>query len=1038
MDIQSFQAQRREDLLASDERLGPIVEAALLNRDEPNWFTPIVDQAEQIWIEFHQAEAPGANFGPALQRFRGALAEALSRTSANTNTGRVTRWTTAFTVNDGTVTGAYARGIRYKMWRTMRDDDVREIHQAVNGQLRPIGGLFDLGGARLPYPGAPVGPGQYWIECRCVAQPASREGEEMSTTTFALDPDATPEPQEPTTYTGLVLVLTPAESDSIVAASSEPAHITVAFMGEAADQSEDALAQIEEEARAYAATLDGPVVAPVAERGILGDDDADVVFLEPTESLIALRDGLIEASPAIKAAMDSVEQFPDWQPHVTLGYPETPARAEYDGTEVTFDRVGLWVAGEQKEFPMSKASLAAAAVEADDTELPVDELEDGEEEITEIPVHGVATIEGKATGDGREFARGALSHRNLPLPLRLETVGTHGGDTSHAVPVGRIDEMWREESDEYNEYRYRGVIITTKQHASQAIEGIVDGSLTGVSVETDMTVRDPAHGEAQDAVMKRMMDGEELSSEDAALLNKDVCSESRVCGFTIVPIPAFQEAFIGLGMEFADEMSDEALVACAACGKGEPVWDDENLGIDLTSLSPEELETYDALPPLEQEAWANDNEMIFVASSYREISPEQRRKLADEGKALPDGSFPIENEEDLKNAIQSIGRASDPEKARAFIKKRARELDREDLIPEDWALVAAAFAPGTKDGPGWITHPVPTSRIRRYWVRGEGAAKIRWGQPGDFNRCRRQLAKYIANPEWLAGACANMHKEALGVWPGREGNSSLVASGATAAPLFSLTAAAVREYPTEWFQRQDLDNPAVGVIVDGDRVYGYVSAWGVCHIGIEGVCTTAPPSTTDYAYFATGYIHTEDGEKVRVGQITIDTGHANLRSNAKVAAAHYDNTGAAAADVAIGEDAFGIWFAGALRSSISDEQRHALEASGRVSGDWRQMMGGGLELIAALAVNVPGFPIPVQAGFAASAEGQLSLVAAGVVVPEVVETHESSGDENVDYVANIVENVLDRISTREHAQEARARLDNLRLADARRRLAERV
>ena len=77
----------------------------------------------------------------------------------------------------------------------------------------------------------------------------------------------------------------------------------------------------------------------------------------------------------------------------------------------------------------------------------------------------------------------------------------------------------------------------------------------------------------------------------------------------------------------------------------------------------------------------------------------------------------------------------------------------------------AVFAPGTKDGPGWITHPIPTARIRRYWTNGKGAAKIRWGAPGDFNRCRMQLAKYVQNPDWLAGLCANMHKEALGIWP---------------------------------------------------------------------------------------------------------------------------------------------------------------------------------------------------------------------------------------------------------------------------------
>jgi hypothetical protein len=26
-------------------------------------------------------------------------------------------------------------------------------------------------------------------------------------------------------------------------------------------------------------------------------------------------------------------------------------------------------------------------------------------------------------------------------------------------------------------------------------------------------------------------------------------------------------------------------------------------------------------------------------------------------------------------------------------------------------------------------------RLHVYWVHGEGAAKIRWGTPGDFQRC---------------------------------------------------------------------------------------------------------------------------------------------------------------------------------------------------------------------------------------------------------------------------------------------------------------
>jgi hypothetical protein len=67
-----------------------------------------------------------------------------------------------------------------------------------------------------------------------------------------------------------------------------------------------------------------------------------------------------------------------------------------------------------------------------------------------------------------------------------------------------------------------------------------------------------------------------------------------------------------------------------------------------------------------------------------ELDTKERRKLAEEGKALPDGSFPIRNREDLKDAIQSFGRANDKTKAKRWIKRRAKELRAEKELPEDW------------------------------------------------------------------------------------------------------------------------------------------------------------------------------------------------------------------------------------------------------------------------------------------------------------------------------------------------------------------
>ena len=68
----------------------------------------------------------------------------------------------------------------------------------------------------------------------------------------------------------------------------------------------------------------------------------------------------------------------------------------------------------------------------------------------------------------------------------------------------------------------------------------------------------------------------------------------------------------------------------------------------------------------------------------REFTDDERKRLADSGAAMPDGSFPIENEEDLKNAIQAYGRAKDKDAAKKHIIARAKALGLTSKLPEDW------------------------------------------------------------------------------------------------------------------------------------------------------------------------------------------------------------------------------------------------------------------------------------------------------------------------------------------------------------------
>lgn len=190
--------------------------------------------------------------------------------------------------------------------------------------------------------------------------------------------------------------------------------------------------------------------------------------------------------------------------------------------------------------------------------------------------------------------------------------------------------------------------------------------------------------------------------------------------------------------------------------------------------------------------------------------------------------------------------------------------------------------------------------------------------------------------------------------------------------------------PQDWFADPGLDEPTPLTITPQGRVYGHLAQWGSCHIGLPG-CVTPPRSHASYAYFHTGEVQTDAGP-VDVGKITLGTGHADPNAGFRAAADHYDHTGACVAIVRAGEDDHGVWVAGALTAGCDDDKAAELRRS-PLSGDWRRI-GSGLELVAALAVNVPGFPVPRTR----VASGRpLSLVAAGSLSPQAREKAAEKG-----------------------------------------------
>jgi hypothetical protein len=78
--------------------------------------------------------------------------------------------------------------------------------------------------------------------------------------------------------------------------------------------------------------------------------------------------------------------------------------------------------------------------------------------------------------------------------------------------------------------------------------------------------------------------------------------------------------------------------------------------------------------------------IILATVEKKEFSADERKKLAGEGKAMKDGSYPIASKADLKNAVQAYGRAKNKAAAKRHIIRRAKALGATSMLPEDWNI----------------------------------------------------------------------------------------------------------------------------------------------------------------------------------------------------------------------------------------------------------------------------------------------------------------------------------------------------------------
>lgn len=146
----------------------------------------------------------------------------------------------------------------------------------------------------------------------------------------------------------LVIVAIPEQDDPVWNISSEKVpHITLLFLGDVNSISEASKIKIVDFLDHASNISLCKFSLEVSDRGILGPDQADVVYFEGWDlpNLKQFRGQLLQESNIQKAYL-SATQFPEWQPHLTLGYPDTPAKKFKDQADrvrwIYFDRIALW------------------------------------------------------------------------------------------------------------------------------------------------------------------------------------------------------------------------------------------------------------------------------------------------------------------------------------------------------------------------------------------------------------------------------------------------------------------------------------------------------------------------------------------------------------------------------------------------------------------------------------------------------------------------------------------------------------------------
>nr|WP_237539946.1 2'-5' RNA ligase family protein [Streptomyces sp. SID4917] len=300
---------------------------------------------------------------------------------------------------------------------------------------------------------------------------------------------------------GAIIAFLPADPDALTVPEGDPAdqlHVTLLYLT-------DDNTELGDEQRRFIAQVladvapDGSIEATVTAVQGLGEDNPQaIVLMLDSPELQTMRD-------TVKAALEQdipvpEDRFPEYLPHLTVGYGVDPeALADQVGTTVVLDRLAAMYGADREEIPLTAAASPVVACA----------------ERSMMPRRWTAVLAriGVPTGDGRILAPGAITSRDLPLPLswQRQSADGHGG----SIVVGRMESI----SITDDLVTASGSLLS--EDGWQVIEHIEAGVI-GPSVDLDD--------------LEYVID-----DQDRAVITR-----GRIAGATLVAIPAFADVSITL------------------------------------------------------------------------------------------------------------------------------------------------------------------------------------------------------------------------------------------------------------------------------------------------------------------------------------------------------------------------------------------------------------------------------------------------------------------------------------------------------------